>query len=167
MSTTNLPPAVTHTASLLPKLVTTLREGYGLAAFRADFPAGLTVAVVALPLSMAIAIASGAKPEQGLISAVIGGFIVWALALLRLGTLIQRIPHEAVFGFTAAIAVIILASQLRDFFGLKLTGEPGPAISAQRHQSGHLLQKRPRQNRRKPQHPSPQMPGFPNPERRV
>ena len=51
MSTTNLPPAVTHTASLLPKLVTTLREGDGLVAFRADFPAGLTVAVVALHLA--------------------------------------------------------------------------------------------------------------------
>ena len=42
-----------------------LREGYGLAQLRADALAGLTVAIVALPLSMAIAIASGAKPEKG------------------------------------------------------------------------------------------------------
>ena len=42
-----------------PKLVTVLREGYGLAELRADVIAGLTVAIVALPLSMAIAIASG------------------------------------------------------------------------------------------------------------
>ena len=43
-----------------PKLVTILREGYGLRRLRADAVAGLTVAIVALPLSMAIAIASGA-----------------------------------------------------------------------------------------------------------
>ena len=62
-----------------PKLVTVLREGYGTRALRADAVAGLTVAIVALPLSMAIAIASGAKPEQGLYTAIIGGFLVSAL----------------------------------------------------------------------------------------
>ena len=49
-----------------PKLVTVLREGYGVAQLRTDAIAGLTVAIVALPLSMAIAIASGATPVQGL-----------------------------------------------------------------------------------------------------
>src|SRR5690606_36674181 len=58
------------------KLLTVLREGYGLANFRADAIAGLTVAIVALPLSMAIAIASGATPAQGLFTAIIGGFFV-------------------------------------------------------------------------------------------
>jgi SulP family sulfate permease len=62
-----------------PKLVTVLREGYRLKEFKADALAGLTVAIVALPLSMAIAIGSGAKPEQGLYAAVIGGFVVSAL----------------------------------------------------------------------------------------
>jgi sulfate permease, SulP family len=62
-----------------PKLITIFREGYGLDAFRADILAGLTVAVVALPLSMAIAIASGATPERGLYTAIIGGFIISAL----------------------------------------------------------------------------------------
>jgi SulP family sulfate permease len=62
-----------------PKLVTVLSEGYGLAQLRADAIAGLTVAIVALPLSMAIAIASGASPAQGLYTAVIGGFLVSAL----------------------------------------------------------------------------------------
>ena len=47
-----------------PKLVTVLREGYGLKDFRTDAIAGLTVAIVALPLSMAIAIASGATPDK-------------------------------------------------------------------------------------------------------
>jgi hypothetical protein len=48
-----------------PKLVTILREGYGWAALRADALAGLTVAIVALPLSMAIAIGSGLSPDKG------------------------------------------------------------------------------------------------------
>jgi SulP family sulfate permease len=59
-----------------PKLITVLREGYDLADFRADVISGLTVAIVALPLSMAIAIASGVTPDRGLYTAVIGGFIV-------------------------------------------------------------------------------------------
>ena len=62
-----------------PKLVTVLREGYDLGKFRADVLAGLTVAIVALPLSMAIAIASGVTPERGLYTAAVGGFLVAAL----------------------------------------------------------------------------------------
>lgn len=59
-----------------PKLITVLREGYGLPQFRADLFAGLTVAIVALPLSMAIAIASGVTPDRGLYAAIVGGFLV-------------------------------------------------------------------------------------------
>ncbi|KQU99057.1 SulP family sulfate transporter [Devosia sp. Root413D1] len=62
-----------------PKLITVLREGYGLADLRADILAGLTVAIVALPLSMAIAIASGTTPERGLFTAAVGGFLISAL----------------------------------------------------------------------------------------
>ncbi|MDP1910990.1 MAG: SulP family inorganic anion transporter, partial [Hyphomicrobium sp.] len=62
-----------------PKLVTILRERYGLADLRADAMAGLTVAIVALPLSMAIAIASGVTPDRGLYTAIVGGFFVSAL----------------------------------------------------------------------------------------
>ena len=62
-----------------PKLVTTLQEGYGAGHFRADAIAGLTVAIVALPLSIAIAIASGVSPAQGLYTAIVGGFLVSAL----------------------------------------------------------------------------------------
>ncbi|MEZ5763791.1 MAG: SulP family inorganic anion transporter [Xanthobacteraceae bacterium] len=62
-----------------PKLVSMLREGYGLADFKADAFAGLTVAIVALPLSMAIAIASGAAPVQGLYTAIVAGFLISAL----------------------------------------------------------------------------------------
>ncbi|MEQ8392829.1 MAG: SulP family inorganic anion transporter [Thalassospira sp.] len=59
-----------------PKFITVLREGYGVAQLRADAIAGLTVAIVALPLSMAIAIASGLSPAQGLYTAVVGGILV-------------------------------------------------------------------------------------------
>ncbi len=58
-----------------PKLLTTIR-GYSRSDFTADLLAGLTVAMVALPLSLAIAIASGAGPAQGLITAIIGGFMI-------------------------------------------------------------------------------------------
>jgi SulP family sulfate permease len=62
-----------------PKLATILQEGYGGRQFRADALAGLTVAIVALPLSMAIAVASGVSPERGLYTSIIGGFLVSAL----------------------------------------------------------------------------------------
>src|ERR1700742_4471135 len=62
-----------------PKLVTILREGYGWAKFQADAVAGLTVAIVALPLSMAIAIGSGLSPDRGLNTAIVGGFLISAL----------------------------------------------------------------------------------------
>jgi SulP family sulfate permease len=156
-----------------PKLITILREGYGLADLKADAIAGLTVAIVALPLSMAIAIASGMTPERGLYTAIVGGFVVSALGgsrfqiggpagafillvaataeqygpdgvilatllsglillamgFLRLGTFIKYTPYPVTVGFTAGIAVIIFASQLKELLGLTLAGkEPGPLL---------------------------------------
>src|ERR1700679_3423033 len=157
----------------VPKLVTVLREGYGLKDFRADVMSGLTVAIVALPLSMAIAIASGVTPDRGLYTAVVGGFVVSLLGgsrfqiggpagafivlvaltaerqgvdgvilatmmagvlliaagYLRLGTYIKFIPYPVTVGFTAGIAVIIFASQLKDLLGITLdVKEPGELI---------------------------------------
>jgi SulP family sulfate permease len=156
-----------------PKLVTVLREGYGFAQLRADAIAGLTVAIVALPLSMAIAIASGVSPAQGLYTAIVGGILVsllggsrfqiggpagafivlvagtvqthgldgliiatilsglmlLAIGALKLGTYIKFIPYPVTVGFTAGIAVIIFASQIKDLLGLTLPGkEPGPLL---------------------------------------
>jgi SulP family sulfate permease len=156
-----------------PKLVTILREHYRLRDFKADVVAGLTVAIVALPLSMAIAIASGVTPDRGLYTAIVGGFcvsalggsrfqiggpagafivlvaatvqqhgldglllatflsglILLAIGLLRLGTFIKYIPYPVTVGFTAGIAIIIFASQIKDLLGLTLPGqEPGPII---------------------------------------
>jgi SulP family sulfate permease len=68
--------AIDMTDVILPKTVSVFREGYGLARLKADALAGLTVAIVALPLSMAIAIASGVTPDRGLYTAIIGGFLV-------------------------------------------------------------------------------------------
>ena len=157
----------------LPKLMTVWREGYSVSDLRADALAGLTVAIVALPLSMAIAIASGVGPERGLYTAIVGGFLVSALGgsryqiggpagafivlvsacvmaigvpglilatflsgfvliaagALRLGTYIRYIPYPVTVGFTAGIAVIIFASQLREMFGLTLPGgEPADIL---------------------------------------
>lgn len=63
-------------AIFLPKLVTCLKEGYGVADLRRDALAGMSVAIVALPLAMALAIASGTTPDRGLITAVVAGFMI-------------------------------------------------------------------------------------------
>jgi SulP family sulfate permease len=74
-------PLATLRASLQPfrpRLLSCL-SGYGRANFLTDLGAGLTVGIVALPLAMAFAIASGVKPEQGLFTAIIAGFLISAL----------------------------------------------------------------------------------------
>lgn len=153
-----------------PALISALKRGYGLADLRSDAIAGLTVAVVALPLSMALAIASGVPPERGLYTAIVGGFLIsllggsrfqiggpagafivlvsatverhgyeglvlatamaglimLALGLCQLGSYIRHIPFTVTVGFTAGIALIIFASQLRDLLGIELAKEPGP-----------------------------------------
>ena len=59
-----------------PTLFRCLREGYHAADLRADLAAGLLVGVVALPLSIGLAIASGCSPAQGLVTAIVGGLVV-------------------------------------------------------------------------------------------
>jgi len=145
-----------------PKLVDTLKD-YSAPTFFADLTSGLIVGLVALPLSIALAIASGLKPEIGLFTAIIGGFLVsalggsrvqiggpagafvpllapivlvhgpealvvcalmagailFALGACQLGSLIKYIPFPVVTGFTSGIAIIIISTQIRDFFGLQ------------------------------------------------
>jgi SulP family sulfate permease len=73
-------PATSRIPALFtPKLLTVLREGYGADRAKADLIAGLTVAIVAMPLSMALAIASGVGPERGLFTAIVAGFFISAL----------------------------------------------------------------------------------------
>jgi len=73
-----LPAWLTNLHRFHPRLLDGLR-GYGRARFLADLGAGLTVGIVALPLAMAFAIASGVKPEQGIYTAIIAGFLISAL----------------------------------------------------------------------------------------
>jgi SulP family sulfate permease len=80
-----------------PKLLSVFREGYDFSKFRCDVVAGLTVAIVALPLAMALGIASGASPEKGLVTAVIAGFLISALG----GSRVQ------IGGPTGAFVVVI------------------------------------------------------------
>jgi SulP family sulfate permease len=80
-----------------PKLITAFSEGYTLGRLRRDAMAGLTVAVVALPLAMALAIASGASPEKGLITAIVAGFLISVLG----GSRVQ------VGGPTGAFVVVV------------------------------------------------------------
>ncbi len=82
---------------LEPKLVTVFREGYTKKQFTSDLIAGVIVGIVALPLAIAFAIASGVKPEQGLYTAVVAGFVIGALG----GTRAQ------ISGPTGAFIVII------------------------------------------------------------
>ena len=90
--------------SFLPKLIEAWREGFTLPQLQGDLLAGITVAIVALPLSMAIAIASGLSPAQGLYTAVVGGFIVSVLG----GSRVQ-------IGGPAAAFIVLVAATLQEF----------------------------------------------------
>ena len=80
-----------------PKLLTVFREGYGAGELKADLVAGLTVAIIALPLAMALGIASGASPREGLVTAIVAGFLISALG----GSRVQ------IGGPTGAFVVIV------------------------------------------------------------
>lgn len=84
---------------LEPKLFTVLREGYSKETFVSDLTAGVIVAIVALPLAIAFAIASGVKPEQGLYTAIIAGAAISILG----GSRVQ------ISGPTGAFIVVIYA----------------------------------------------------------
>ena len=112
-----------------PKLWTTLAEGYGLEAFRRDALAGLTVAVVALPLSMAIAVASGVSPERGLYTAIVGGFVVSALGGSRFqiggpaGAFIVLVAATAArFGVEGLLTAVLLSGGMLGLLGLLRVG---------------------------------------------
>jgi SulP family sulfate permease len=62
--------------SIKPKLFTELKKGYSFNLFRHDLFSGITVGIVAIPLAMAFAIASGTTPDKGLFTAVIAGFFI-------------------------------------------------------------------------------------------
>jgi SulP family sulfate permease len=151
-----------------PRLWQHLRA-YNRDALQSDIGAGITVGIVALPLAMAFAIASGLTPQAGLWTAIVGGFLIsffggssvqiggpagafivvvygiveryglgglllstgaagcllFLMGWFRLGSLVRYVPVSIVIGFTNGIAVLILVSQLRDWFGLEVAKMPG------------------------------------------
>ena len=154
-----------------PVLVSTLKN-YNRKTFNSDLLAGLIVGIVALPLAIAFAIASGVSPEKGIITAIVAGLIISVFGgskvqiggptgafiviiygiiqqygiegltiatfmagafliifgLLHLGTIIKYIPYPVVVGFTSGIAVTIFTTQVKDLFGLTITGMPSDFI---------------------------------------
>lgn len=92
-----------------PQFITTLREGYTVKKFISDLSAGLVVGIVAIPLAIAFAIASGVKPEQGLVTAIIAGLSISILS----GSRVQ------IGGPTGAFIVIIFnIVQMHGYQGL-------------------------------------------------
>ncbi|WP_213953250.1 MULTISPECIES: SulP family inorganic anion transporter [unclassified Variovorax] len=167
-------------ARFRPRLIDTLAS-YDRARFFKDVGAGATVGIVALPLAMAFAIASGLKPEAGLWTAIIAGFLIsllggsavqiggpagafivivygileryglanlliatacagvllFLLGLFKLGTLVRYVPVSIVVGFTNGIAMLILISQLRDWFGLRIDKMPADMFSQLKTLAAH------------------------------
>ena len=151
-----------------PKSVLLLRA-YTAQKFLSDVLAGITVGLVALPLAMAFAIASGVPPQAGLYTAVLAGGLISALGgsstqiggptgafvvvvaaivtrngilglyictllaglmlifmgVTGLGSAVRFIPRPVVIGFTNGIAVLIASTQIKDFFGLRISNVPG------------------------------------------
>jgi sulfate permease, SulP family len=113
----------------LPKLFTVLSDGYGADALRRDFIAALTVAIVALPLSMAIAVASGVGPERGLFTAIVGGFMVSVLSGSRFqiggpaGAFVVLVSATMTrFGVDGLIATVMLSGIMLTLAGLARVG---------------------------------------------
>ena len=167
-----------------PKLISLLKEGISREQLLKDLSAGMIVGIVALPLAIAFAIASGVSPEKGLITAIIAGlvisalggsrvqiggptgafiviiysivqehgvagltiatflagFILIAMGMARLGTLLKFIPYPLIVGFTSGIAIIIFSSQIKDFLGLPLESVPVDFIDKWQAYAGKILQ---------------------------
>ncbi|MFY8136022.1 MAG: SulP family inorganic anion transporter, partial [Aquimonas sp.] len=125
----------------VPQLYTSLSRGYGARDLRADLLAGLTVAIVALPLAMALAIASGTTPERGLHTAIVAGFLISALggSRVQIGgptaafipvvfNVIERFGYEGLILCTLLAGLILMAAGLLRL-GILLRYMPQPVIT--------------------------------------
>ncbi len=113
---------------LRPKLFSVLKE-YNVATFRSDLLAGLTVGVVAIPLAMAFAIASGLPPERGLFTAVIAGFLISLLGGSRVqiggptGAFVVIVSGiVAQYGYAGLVAATAMAGVMLIAMGLGRMG---------------------------------------------
>jgi sulfate permease, SulP family len=114
---------------LEPKLVSILREGYTRKMFAGDLAGGLTVGIVALPLAIALAIASGVKPEQGLYTAIFAGFVIAVLGGTRTGisgptgafiVIVYGIVQK--YGYDGLVVATLIAGVLLVIMGLARMG---------------------------------------------
>lgn len=110
---------------LEPKIFEVFREGYTLRQFYSDLAAGTTVGIVALPLAIAFAIASGVKPEQGLFTAIIAGFVISLLGGSRAQisgptgafvVIIYGIVHQ--YGYDGLAVATLIAGVVLGLMGL-------------------------------------------------
>src|SRR5829696_6415600 len=114
---------------LEPKLVSVFREGYSFKLFQHDLLGGLTVGIVALPLAIALAIASGVKPEQGLYTAIFAGFVIAVLGGTRTGisgptgafiVIVYGIVQK--YGYDGLVVATLIAGVLLIIMGLARMG---------------------------------------------
>ncbi|SHE98094.1 sulfate permease, SulP family [Mariniphaga anaerophila] len=112
-----------------PKFFTVLKEGYTSKRFSSDLLAGIVVGIVALPLAIAFAVASGVSPEKGLITAVVAGFIISLLGGSRVqiggptgAFIIIVYGILAEYGFNGLLISTILAGIFLIIFGLLKLG---------------------------------------------
>ncbi|MDO4772213.1 MAG: SulP family inorganic anion transporter [Bacillota bacterium] len=164
-------------------MIFTSLKDYSKEAFLNDLVAGFIVSIIALPLSIALAIASGFSPEKGLHTAIIAGFIIsffggskvqiggptgafmvmvygivlqygmegmitatfmagvmiMLMGLFGFGRMIKYIPYPVTSGFTSGIAVTIMVSQFKDFFGLSIAEKMPAEFSRQAFRLREIL----------------------------
>ncbi len=112
-----------------PKIITVFKQGYSSQVFVKDLTAGIIVGIVALPLAIAFAIASGVKPEQGLYTAIVAGFLISLLSGSRVQiggptgafiVIIYGIVQK--FGYDGLVIATIMAGVLLVIMGFAKLG---------------------------------------------
>lgn len=126
MTTTSSPQLKTGWRDFIPKsVICCFKEKYTFSSFRKDLSAGVTVGIVALPLAMAFAIASGVSPERGLYTAIVAGFLISLLGGSRVQIggptgafvvivfgIVQRQGYEGLAMATLLAALLLIAMGL-------------------------------------------------------
>jgi len=115
----------------VPQLWSSLREGYTRQHFFNDLLAGIIVGIVALPLAIAFGIASGVKPEQGIFTAIVAGFIISALSgsrvqiggptgafIIIVFDIIQRYGYDGLAIATLMAGALLIVMGLARFGGV-------------------------------------------------
>lgn len=116
--------------SMSPEIISCFKRGYSIKFFYKDLYAGLVVAIISFPLAMALAIASGASPSKGLISAIIAGFFtsVFGGSRYQIGgptgafvVIVFNIIHT--YGYDSLIVATLMAGAILIIAGLCRVGK--------------------------------------------